>query len=37
VTLDAPKGITLHGDTLRVTDIDVLRAFDRHTDAPLSW
>ena len=35
VTLDAPKGITLHGDTLWVTDIDVLRAFDRHTGAPL--
>jgi WD40 repeat protein len=34
-TLDAPKGITLHGDTLWVTDIDVLRAFDRHTGAPL--
>src|SRR5215207_8380986 len=35
VTLDAPKGITLHGDTLWVTDIDVLRAFDRRTGAPL--
>jgi sugar lactone lactonase YvrE len=35
VTLDAPKGITLHGDTLWVTDIDVLRAFDRRSGAPL--
>ena len=35
VTLDAPKGLALHGDTLWVADIDVLRAFDRHSGAPL--
>jgi len=34
-TLNAPKGITLHGDTLWVADIDVLRAFDRRTGASL--
>ncbi len=33
-TLDAPKGMALQGDTLWVTDIDVLRAFDRRTGAP---
>ncbi|MDB4899012.1 MAG: hypothetical protein JWN53_820 [Gemmatimonadetes bacterium] len=33
--LDSPKGITLHGDTLWTADIDKLRAFDRHTGAPL--
>src|SRR6478672_9129851 len=27
--LDAPKGIALHGDTLWVADIDVLRGFNR--------
>jgi sugar lactone lactonase YvrE len=36
VTLDAPKGMALHGDTLWVTDIDVLRGFDRRTGAPLA-
>ena len=36
VTLNAPKGIAIHGDTLWVTDIDVLRAFDRRTGAPLT-
>lgn len=36
VTLDAPKGMALHGDTLWVTDIHVLRAFDRRTGAPLA-
>lgn len=36
VTLDAPKGMTIHGDTLWVADIDVLRGFDRHTGAPLA-
>ena len=35
VTLDAPKGLAIHGDTLWATDIDVLRGFDRHTGAPL--
>lgn len=34
--LDSPKGITLHGDTLWTADIDKLRAFDRHTGAPLT-
>ncbi|MCA8951211.1 MAG: hypothetical protein KDE27_17015 [Planctomycetes bacterium] len=29
VTLHAPKGLALHGDTLWVADIDVVRAFDR--------
>ena len=36
VTLDAPKGMALHGDTLWVTDIDVLRGFHRRTGAPLA-
>ena len=36
VTLDAPKGLALAGDTLWVTDIDVVRGFDRHTGAPLA-
>jgi SMP-30/Gluconolactonase/LRE-like region len=36
VTLDAPKGMALHGDTLWVTDIEVLRGFDRRTGAPLT-
>ncbi|RMH12007.1 MAG: hypothetical protein D6701_14140 [Gemmatimonadetes bacterium] len=35
VTLHAPKGMALKGDTLFVADIDVVRAFDRHTGAPL--
>jgi sugar lactone lactonase YvrE len=34
--LDSPKGTALHGDTLWVCDIDVLRAFDRHSGAPLA-
>ena len=36
VTLDAPKGLALHGDTLWAADIHALRAFDRHTGAPLA-
>jgi sugar lactone lactonase YvrE len=36
VTLNAPKGMALQGDTLWVADIDVLRAFDRRTGAPLA-
>jgi sugar lactone lactonase YvrE len=36
VVLDAPKGMALHGDTLWVTDIDVLRGFHRRTGAPLA-
>lgn len=35
VSLHAPKGLTLKGDTLFVTDIDSLRAFHRETGAPL--
>jgi sugar lactone lactonase YvrE len=35
-TLDAPKGLALHGDTLWVADIDALRGFDRRTGAPLA-
>jgi hypothetical protein len=35
VTLHAPKGMAIHGDTLWVADIDALRAFDRHSGAPL--
>jgi sugar lactone lactonase YvrE len=34
--LDSPKGLALHGDTLWVADISVLRGFDRHTGAPLT-
>lgn len=36
VTLNAPKGMAIAGDTLWVTDIDALRAFDRRTGAPLA-
>ena len=36
VTLDAPKGMAIHGDTLWVTDIDKLRGFDRRSGAPLA-
>src|SRR3954462_12183701 len=35
VHLDGPKGLAIHGDTLWVTDIDVLRAFSRATGNPL--
>jgi sugar lactone lactonase YvrE len=31
VVLDAPKGMTINGDTLWVCDIDVMRAIDRKT------
>lgn len=34
--LHAPKGMALHGDTLWVADIDVLRGFDRRTGSPLA-
>jgi sugar lactone lactonase YvrE len=34
-TLNAPKGLALAGDTLWVADIDVVRAFDAKTGAPL--
>ena len=36
VELDAPKGMTIHGDTLWVCDIDVLRGFNRKTGMPLA-
>lgn len=36
VTLNAPKGMALAGDTLWVADIDVLRAFDRTTGRPIA-
>ena len=35
VTLDAPKGMAISGDTLWVADIDAMRAFDRRTGAVL--
>jgi hypothetical protein len=35
VTLHAPKGMALHGDTLFVSDIDSVRAFHRMTGSPL--
>ena len=33
VVLNAPKGLAITGDTLWVTDIDVVWGFDRHTGA----
>ena len=36
VTLHAPKGMAIHGDTLWVADIDVLRGFHRVSGAPLA-
>jgi sugar lactone lactonase YvrE len=35
VTLNAPKGLALLGDTLWVADIDLVRAFDARSGAPL--
>ena len=35
VTLNAPKGLAVLGDTLWVTDIDIVRAFNARTGAPL--
>jgi len=35
VTLNAPKGMGIHGDTLFVADIDAIRMFDRTTGQPL--
>jgi hypothetical protein len=35
VTLNAPKGMAIRGDTLWVADIDAMRAFDRRTGASL--
>ncbi len=38
VTLNAPKGMGLKGDTLFVADIDAVRLFNRATGAPLgAW
>src|SRR5437762_11304199 len=34
VTLNAPKGLAIRGDTLWVADIDVVRAFDAKTGVP---
>jgi sugar lactone lactonase YvrE len=36
VTLNAPKGLALIGDTLWVADIDMVRAFNVHTGAPVA-
>jgi sugar lactone lactonase YvrE len=36
VVLDSPKGMALHGDTLWVADISVLRAFDRRSGSALA-
>ncbi|HXE57838.1 MAG TPA: SMP-30/gluconolactonase/LRE family protein [Gemmatimonadales bacterium] len=36
VTLHAPKGLAIVGDTVWVADIDALRAFDKRTGAPLA-
>jgi sugar lactone lactonase YvrE len=36
VTLHAPKGMALQGDTLWVADIDAVRGFHRRTGAPLA-
>jgi hypothetical protein len=34
VTLNSPKGLALHGDSLYVADVDTLRIFDRLTGRP---
>jgi sugar lactone lactonase YvrE len=34
VTLNAPKGMAITGDTLWVADLDVVRAFNKRTGAP---
>ena len=36
VTLDAPKGMAIHGDTLWICDIDVMRAIHRRTGVALA-
>jgi sugar lactone lactonase YvrE len=36
VTLHAPKGLAITGDTLWVTDIDAVRAFDKRTGRPIA-
>lgn len=35
-TLNAPKGMTIQGDTLWVADIDAVRGFNRRTGAPVA-
>ena len=35
VTLNAPKGMAITGDTLWVADIDAVRAFNKRTGAPI--
>jgi len=35
VTLHAPKGMTIVGDTLYVTDVTTVRMFDRNSGAPI--
>jgi sugar lactone lactonase YvrE len=34
-TLDSPKGLAIHGDTLAVADLGAVRLFDRRTGAPM--
>ena len=34
-TLDAPKGLAIHGDTLAIADLGAVHLFDRRTGAPL--
>jgi sugar lactone lactonase YvrE len=36
VTLNAPKGLAIQGDTLWVADIDFARAFNKRTGAPIA-
>lgn len=36
VTLHAPRGMTIAGDTLWVADVDAVRGFDRRTGRPLA-
>ena len=36
ITLDAPKGMAIVGDTLWVADIDAVRAFNKRTGAPIA-
>jgi sugar lactone lactonase YvrE len=36
VTLNAPKGLAITGDTLWVADIDVVRAFNKKTGRPIA-
>lgn len=36
VTLNAPKGLAISGDTLWVSDIDAVRAFNRRTGEPVA-